>query len=364
MKKLLILLTASVLAFACFAGCDSGSGNGQGGNGGDGEKPDLTKFVTVYEGTESKTLSSSGSVTFEFEKELTQENYININFDAAVNVRGEILYTVSGSEASEEFFSLAGSNISFRQILDYYGYNYGNKKLTGIKFYNLSETDGAVKVSSVAVAKHPINFFGINFFDKEIEPQLQLFLTGKTIKFGCTLKSGGAVNWLSSIDGTVGSWLGDGNEVIVGKKSEMGNGGLLKENDVNLINTYDNGRLVQQSYYGAKSGTGGYEGGTYNDKVWAYNPVQGGDQYNNCSQLVDVQVSDTEIYVKTRALDWAMNDSVTPSYMENRFILRTHPEYGEYVEVQNTFTDFSGYAHNNVRHQELPALYGSVPTTS
>ena len=122
---------------------------------------------------------------------------------------------------------------------------------------------------------------------------------------------------------------------------------------VNLINEFDRGRLVQQSYYG--SSVPPYECAQYIGMAWPYNPVQGGDYTGTSSQIIDFDFSDTRLYIKARALDWAKVESVTPSYMENVYTI----ENGV-VKVENTFTDWSEYTHSSYRDQELPAFYGII----
>ncbi len=127
-----------------------------------------------------------------------------------------------------------------------------------------------------------------------------------------------------------------------------------KENPVdgmeNLINQADTGRLVQQSYYGTGEREG-YSPGSFNNSRWSYNPVQGGDQYQNHSRIIDIEVTDTSVYVKSQPQDWSLNNQITPSYMENTYTL-----CNGYIRVDNRFVDFSGWEHP-YSHQELPAFY-------
>ncbi len=118
----------------------------------------------------------------------------------------------------------------------------------------------------------------------------------------------------------------------------------------NLLNRYDAGRLVQQSYYGIIHMP--YHVDTYMNNKWPYNPVQGGDQYNNKSKLIDYELSDTKLYIKCRPRDWAKNGAFTASYMENIYSL-----HDKYLRVDNRFVDFSGYDHDSNRQQKLPAFY-------
>ena len=117
----------------------------------------------------------------------------------------------------------------------------------------------------------------------------------------------------------------------------------------NLLNHADTGRLVQQSYYGTSRPP--YVKGEFMGNPWPYNPVQGGDRGNNRSRLIDFSASAKEIYVKCQPRDWGHDGSITPSYMENRYLID-----GDAIRVDNAFTDFSGY-DNPCTTQELPAFY-------
>jgi len=118
----------------------------------------------------------------------------------------------------------------------------------------------------------------------------------------------------------------------------------------NIINQFDTGRLIQQSYYGI-SAHDGYQPEVFNNSRWVYNPVQGGDQHSNHSRIIDVVVKDHAVYIKSQPQDWSMNGRITPSYMENTYILD-----GDYIRVDNRFTDFSGWLHPCTA-QEVPAFY-------
>ena len=118
----------------------------------------------------------------------------------------------------------------------------------------------------------------------------------------------------------------------------------------NLVNCADAGRLIQQSYYGT-SDPSEYELGEFHGNNWGYNPVQGGNKYNEPSRIIDVQISGPSIYVKAQPRDWA-HHHLTASYMENTYTL-----YSDRIQVDNRFVDFSGFKRNPKRAQELPAFY-------
>ena len=158
-------------------------------------------------------------------------------------------------------------------------------------------------------------------------PKSQQYLTGSRYTLGVELKWGGAIHSLEdkecAIDGVT-----------------------------NLVNMHDEGRLIQQSYYGVFYRESEYvEGGYLGVEGVAYNPVQGGDVSKRDSRLIDYKIEDNSIYVKAQPLDWPLKDSLTPSYMENKYVMED-----DYVYVYNRFVDFSGWDHPAL-DQEIPAVY-------
>lgn len=118
----------------------------------------------------------------------------------------------------------------------------------------------------------------------------------------------------------------------------------------NLLNLHDTGRLVQQSYYGPTD-IEGYENGIYENTVWSYNPVQGGDLYGNASKLVAIEIKADEISVVSRPLDWALDDKPTQTYYTNVYKLTDKG-----LTVRNTAVDFL-QTEWPIRAQEMPAFY-------
>jgi len=138
------------------------------------------------------------------------------------------------------------------------------------------------------------------------------------------------------------SW-GGGISYLLDKEDGMGELG-------NLINCYDTGRLIQQSYYGTIDPSE-YQHGYYGENAWNYNPVQGGNLYNQASRIIDFEIKDFSIYIKAQPRDWAKKE-YTPSYMENVYTV-----YSDRIQVDNRFVDYSGYTKAVPREQELPAFY-------
>jgi len=240
-------------------------------------------------------------------------NQFVITYSATQPLRCAVTYADGqGTQAAEEFFLEAGENLTFAQLIDGFLDGKTQAAIVSFRFSTITDTESVLAVHSV---------------DTRLREQLGenvTYLENDRYKVGVDLAWGGGISYL---------------EDKLDQDASISN----------LLNRHDTGRLVQQSYYGSNSAP--YTPGRYNNSTWRYNPVQGGDQYNNASKLVDFYVTDTEIYVKARPLDWALKNTPTLSYMENTYILQ---EDG--LEVDNGFVDFSDYDHP-IRDQELPAFY-------
>ena len=334
----------------------------------DGEDP---VFETVWSEGAEHAFSEGGEYELSLNASFGEKNYLRLEFETACSLDATMYFSEEGGSGSySERFFLHSGDTEFRQILDYYHENEFPKTLDRITFRSVGGTSGAFRLKSVSAAVHPIDFSGVNFYSPQLEEEMQLYIEGQTVKLGISLKSGGAVNYLSSVNQGVQMTM-DGEDVYVGQASR---GMPVRTDDVNLVNAYDTGRLIQQSFYGTLGDSlpepkDDYHCGTFDEDgdsstpeiPWPYNPVQGGDKNQNFSQLVDVQADQERIYVKTRPMDWAKDGSVTPFYMENTYSIETDANFGEYVRVVNKSTDFSGYVHETRRDQELPAFYGITP---
>ena len=115
--------------------------------------------------------------------------------------------------------------------------------------------------------------------------------------------------------------------------------------DRNLLNTFDVGRYVQQSYYGDEDGT------DWNGKPWRYNPVQGGSWKNESSVLLESRHADGVYYAKTRPRHWASGPLLEEVTMEEWIRL----EAGT-ARVRFKMT-YEGAKTHKPRHQELPAFF-------
>ncbi|NJR42503.1 MAG: hypothetical protein HC767_07410 [Akkermansiaceae bacterium] len=113
----------------------------------------------------------------------------------------------------------------------------------------------------------------------------------------------------------------------------------------NLLNHYDRGRLVQQSYYGDSDGS------LWDKRPWRYNPVQGGDYRGKSSRLIELCSDSTSLYSKSVPLHWATGAELPECLMEQWVKLE-----GSLVHARFQMT-YSGTTTHSAHHQEIPAIF-------
>lgn len=286
--------------------------------------------------------SATGAVAFDFgNAKCGWFNYFGIKYESDAYIKGEITYVVKAEEYTEEFFlEPAETAATFRSFIDNCLEKYKAYSLCKITFEPLDKETADFKL------------LGIGLFNREI-PDENVFIQSDEYKLGVDLNWGGALSYLEDLNSNVQAVEKDGRIYVDSNASER-YGVSSVNNNVNLINRFDAGRLVQQSYYGTSGGD--YECGEYMGSVWNYNPVQGGNKYNDCSKIVDIVADGNSLYVKCRPLDWAKSaEDISPSYMEATYTL----EKGV-VKVSCRFVDFSGYP-SAITTQEMPAFYCVEP---
>jgi|GEM_PF-671387 len=276
---------------------------------------DTTTMATYsnYNAASNGEYTYPSALTFTIDRQPDQKfDRITLKYTSTTLARGVITYNVNGTSVSDEFFlEAASSTASFNTIIP--GYFNGDvaTELTSVTIYPIKAASSVFSLKGI-YTENMTNYNG------------EIYLQNSKVKVGVLLSMGGGISHYEKLD--------DNNP-----------------NYSNLLNRYDVGRLIQQSYYGIN--TSPYVLGDMGGTPWRYNPVQGGDVHNNPSQIVDLQVTDTMIYVKTRPMDWGHDNHLTPSYMENWYTL-----YDSFTKVDNRFIDFSTYTHTSAA-QELPAFY-------
>ncbi len=239
-------------------------------------------------------------------------NQYSLDYTADVPLRGTFTYTAAGAAHSEDFFLEAGEQLRFSSFIDDYLCHGTADAASRLTLRTISHESGRFELHALSVKLRPVIAEETFFFENH------------RYRVGVELCWGGGL-----------SYLLDKACPVAGLGS--------------LLNRFDTGRLVQQSYYGTAEPP--YECGEFMGNRWAYNPVQGGDRGNHKSKLINVCVSEREVYVKCRPRDWGHDGGVTYAYMENWYRLN-----GDCLVVDNRFVDFSGWIHP-VRRQEVPAFY-------
>ncbi len=319
------------------------------------------EFPVNVKQSEGKTVSINGS-----QKTVNCANYnYALNYSGTAFNRYVIKYTsdayVKGelnfNGTTEEFFLEPSENGEFSGYIDGFLNGTTQTKITSVTFKPLDKDYMDFSFESIDLSKDT----------KNSDSYGMVYLSSDDYKIGIDLDWGGALTYLEDLKNNVVAAESNKDSsapVEVGFYEDYD--GTYKANcnkteneyttkgNVNLINAHDTGRLVQQSYYG--TGSYPYEPGMYGEAVWNYNPVQGGNLYNEASKIVDLRVSDNEIYIKCRPLDWAKEaKDITPSYMEAWYTL----EDG-LMRATCRFVDFSGYPAVTTT-QELPAFYCVEP---
>ena len=251
-----------------------------------------------------KTEIKEGSVNLS-DKKCSWFNYYALEYSSDCYIKGTITYSAGIKEKSEEFFlePTKEKSVFYSFVDDALQGKRGNK-VNSITFEALNE------------GKENFHIFGFSVFNREI-PEQEIFIQNDTHKLGIDLLWGGALSYLEDLDSNVQAVSVDGQIKVDSNASERYNTKSVNDN-VNLINRNDTGRLVQQSYYGTLD----YDHGVYMENDWRYNPVQGGNQFNDASKIVDLRVTENSIYIKCRPLDWAKEkEYITPSYMEATYSL-------------------------------------------
>lgn len=301
----------------------------------------------VLNGNEYATTLANNTYTLNYST--TAFNRFEINYSSDSYVKG----TINFGTVTEEFFLEASDNGNFSSYIDGFLEGTTGTAVTSISFEPLDKE---------------FMDFTLNSLDLSNEADISddygmVYLSSADYKIGIDLDWGGALTYMEDLANDVvaaqkRTYFGTNtNPVEVGLSSDFKSSGLTRYNtigNVNLINAHDTGRLVQQSYYGAGDST--YEPGMFEGAAWPYNPVQGGNVYNDPSKIVDLKVTDNYIYIKCRPLDWAREAKyITPTYMEAWYTL----EDGM-MRANCRFVDFSGYP-SLTTNQEVPAFYCVEP---
>ncbi len=271
-----------------------------------------TGFASV---TGNKLTFKDGlKLTFDASATATAFNRFSLGYSSTQPLYGTVTYTLGGQTVTDDFYLEAGTD-TFSCVISRYLDGKKGSGIVGMTFKTCNGQSADFALCALEVQDYPVYGVGADTY----------YIENPRYKLGIRLIWGGGINYLEDKESPVRR---------------------LK----NLVNQADTGRLIQQSYYGVQQNAQ-YTPGKYNGSTWCYNPVQGGDVAQNHSRIIDIVVTEYSVYVKSQPMDWAKDNSITPSYMEN-----TYTVYSDRIQVDNRFVDFSNWTHRST-HQELPAFY-------
>ena len=311
--------------------------------------------TTVYTGSNAVTLEKDATLEYAIQNgSVGSQNYMYISLETAVNLVGYLYYENASDTSvshSEKFFIEAGAT-EFTMFLD--AFRDGaqasyEKKITKITLQNVDEYAGAVTLKEVI------------FADKTYDPDAEMKISKGGLTVGTSLGRGGAITYLAR-EGYTEYVDGNGN-MRVGK-TVPSNAKKTFTGDANLVNQYDLGREVQNSFYWSVDEENGYtpSGDQLTSGDLNYNPIQAGSSGSKEPQIVDYSydAANAQIYIKMYGLDWHLENQVDPTYYE---IWLSITEDGVLV-VKNKITNFTGFTGtDNLEYvrQESPAMYLSYP---
>ncbi len=121
-----------------------------------------------------------------------------------------------------------------------------------------------------------------------------------------------------------------------------------------LVNIADEGRYIQQSYYGGKYVNRQADGQAPNWSPWPWNPIQAGDAFNNRAIVLSFNRGADTLYTKSIPMQWDMDSMPAEADMEQWTSLN-----GNIINVKCRLTCHRTdtiYGEASLG-QELPAVY-------
>lgn len=119
----------------------------------------------------------------------------------------------------------------------------------------------------------------------------------------------------------------------------------LSKDKRNLLNHHDEGRFIQQSYYGDPDGS------TWSKTPWVYNPVQGGSYKGEDAKTLEFRKTEKELFAKVEPLHWANAKKCPEAIMEEQITL------GGAVAKIRMQLNYTGPTQKRKAHQEMPAMF-------
>lgn len=125
--------------------------------------------------------------------------------------------------------------------------------------------------------------------------------------------------------------------------------------EMNIVNTSDEGRYIQQSYYAGYNLNRQPEGQSPSWSPWPWNPIQVGDAFGNRAQILESSKTDSSTYAKCIPMLWDMKNMPAEAEIEQWTELS-----GNVLKIKNKITSHRTdniYSEGIPHDQELPAIY-------
>lgn len=158
---------------------------------------------------------------------------------------------------------------------------------------------------------------GAQGLEREVSMDGKYYISNARVRLGVDLERGGSIFFFSDAQGR------------------------------NLLNHADEGRFVQQSYYGRPDGS------LWNGQPWAWNPIQGGGWRGEKAPILLQEDTPEGLHIVSRPVHWASGEPVAACRMEEEIALDS-----TIAHIRYTFYNTEAGAETHpATHQELPAVF-------
>ncbi len=115
----------------------------------------------------------------------------------------------------------------------------------------------------------------------------------------------------------------------------------------NVLNHADEGRFIQQSYYGEPDSS------IWVNQTWVWNPIQGGGSHGEKARILKQTLDENGINIISEPVHWASGAAISDAEMEEIITLKDRMAHIRYI-FRNTGENA---ANHPATHQELPAVF-------
>lgn len=315
--------------------------------------------ITFATTVDNLTLKENAKVAYDITNIIANDSSFNrysIRYKSSTFIKGTITYKVNGVVENERFFLEPAEDYKvFSSFINGYTDNYSSTQsdIISLEFENIS-TEGTFTIDYFELLSYPqvdelISSINGSLSENDYESDKTIFIGNDDIKVGFALKYGGSINYISA-----GSNIF--SETLANK---------------NIINSYDNGRLVQQCIYGNALFSDGnpYLTGEADNIAGRYNPIQGGEE-SHPSKIVDIGLSTDKktLAIVTKPSLWRVNnqnylnkyyDNYYKGYTTDAYMLNTYTIYDNYVYAETSYIDFTDNVNtaDGSTRSESPSVY-------